>query len=45
VSFRAVSATQGDSVINVHVGAAITKFKLTAISSPEIWFKGRFEVR
>lgn len=41
----AVSAAQGDTVINVHVGAATTSFTLTAISSPEIWFSGRFEVR
>jgi hypothetical protein len=41
----AVSATRGDTTINVHVGGTITMFSLTAIDSPEIWFKGRFEAR
>jgi hypothetical protein len=41
----AVSAARGDTVINVNVGGNPTPFKLTAISSPEIWFAGRFEVR
>ena len=41
----AASAARRDTVINVHAGAAVTSFSLTAISSPEIWFKGRFEVR
>jgi hypothetical protein len=41
----AVSATRGDTVINVHVGAVTTQFKLTAISGPEVWFRGRFEAR
>jgi hypothetical protein len=41
----AVSASRGDTVINVHVGAVVTTFALTAISSPEVWFRGRFEVR
>jgi hypothetical protein len=41
----AVSAARGDTVINVHVGAVKTTFALTAISSPEIWFQGRFEAR
>jgi hypothetical protein len=45
VNATTVSHTQGDTVIKVHVGAATTTFVLTAISSPEIWFKGRFEVR
>src|SRR5215472_3346929 len=40
-----VSATRGDTTINVHVGSATTKFKLTAISNPVIWFQGRFEAR
>jgi hypothetical protein len=41
----AVSATRGDTVINVNVGGSPTTFTLTAISSPEVWFAGRFEVR
>ena len=41
----AVSAARGDTTINVHVGAVVTSFTLTAISSPEIWFSGRFEDR
>jgi hypothetical protein len=41
----AVSAARGDTTINVHVGGVTTSFSLTAISSPEIWFSGRFEVR
>ena len=40
-----VSATRGDTVINVHVGAVTTSFSLTAISNPQIWFRGRFEAR
>jgi hypothetical protein len=39
------SAARGDTIINVHVGAVTTSFKLTAIANPEIWFQGRFEVR
>ena len=39
------STAQGDTTINVHVGAAKTSFTLTAINSPQIWFSGRFEVR
>jgi hypothetical protein len=41
----AVSAARGDTKINVHVGATTTSFTLTSISSPEIWFRGRFEAR
>lgn len=39
------SAAQGDTTINVHVGAATTSFTLTAVSNPQIWFSGRFEAR
>ncbi len=41
----AVSAAQGDTVINVHYKGSTTSFTLTAISNPEVWFQGRFEVR
>ena len=41
----AVSGTRGDTQINVHVGAAETSFKLTAIQNPVVWFRGRFEAR
>jgi len=41
----AASASRGDTVINVHVGAVETSFSLTAISSPQIGFQGRFEAR
>jgi hypothetical protein len=43
INATAVSNTRGDTVINVHVGAAKTTFVLTAISSPEVWFRGRFQ--
>jgi hypothetical protein len=40
------SGAKGDSVINVRVGGGIVaSFVLTAINRPELWFKGRFEVR
>jgi hypothetical protein len=39
------SAARGDTVINVRVGGATTSFNLTAISKPEVWFRGRFEAR
>ena len=39
------SATRGDTVINIRVGGATTSFKLTAINTPAIWFRGRFEAR
>jgi len=45
ISPATVSASRGDTVINVHVGAVKTSFSLTAISNPEIWFQGRFEAR
>jgi hypothetical protein len=45
ISAMAASNARGDTQINVHVGGATTTFVLTAISSPEIWFKGRFEDR
>lgn len=41
----AASGARGDTIINVHSGGGTTSFKLTAISNPQIWFKGRFEVR
>ncbi len=39
------SATEGDTILNVHLGPATSSFTLTAISTPEIWFSGRFEAR
>jgi hypothetical protein len=45
ISASVVSAARGDTTINVHVGAETTTFKLTAISSPEVWWRGRFEAR
>jgi hypothetical protein len=45
INATAVSNSRGDTVINVQVGAAKTTFSLTAITNPEIWFQGRFEVR
>lgn len=41
----AVSAVRGDTKINVHVGAATTSYTVTGIGIPQIWFRGRFEVR
>jgi hypothetical protein len=39
------SAARGDTVINIRVGGATTSFALTAIRSPAVWFRGRFEAR
>ena len=45
INATTVSNARGDTIINVHVGAATTTFALTAISNPVIWFRGRFEAR
>ena len=45
ISAATVSASRGDTVINVHVGAVKTSYSLTAISNPQLWFQGRFEAR
>jgi len=45
INATAVSNAQGDTIINVRVGGSTTSLSLTAISNPEIWFKGRFEGR
>jgi hypothetical protein len=45
IAAASASAAEGDTSINVHAGAATVTFTLTAISNPEIWFSGRFEVR
>src|SRR5260370_8554665 len=43
IQAAAQSAARGDTVINVHVGAAKTSFKLTPIPTPEGWFHRRFQ--
>ena len=45
IQAAALSASRGDTVINVRVGGVTTTFKLTAIRNPEVWFRGRFEAR
>jgi hypothetical protein len=39
------SAARGDTVINVRVGGTTSSFRLTGISNPAVWFRGRFEAR
>jgi len=45
INATVVSNTRRDTVINVHVGAAVTSFALTSIRDPQIGFRGRFEAR